>query len=298
MVVMKPFHILSCCALALLVAPTHGAIYSQYRADNVDNVLDGGGDGTVDDLQNTLNSPVNNLIVNSVSSSAYNFGSSWSVTGGNGGVGNANDINPFNGFGGQGTVELFIRTDLTTESGTGNDQLLFEAGAQGIGFSLGIVPNTSGADPMLRFFNNHLPSSYAISLAGLDDTDFIQVSAVINETLGGSSFVRLIARDASGTVVAGTGGFTGNNDIAGSDGMGAFSADGDGGGTSDSGGLTGGGPAFSGNFTGEIAAINIYNAAENDSTILDSYNAVVIPEPSAAMLGALSSLLLLIRRRP
>ena len=289
------FHTAQFATAALLAGAScaaHAGLVSSYRADNPDNSLNGSGDGTIDDLENVTTLGGDKLTVNAVTS-AYDFTSSWSALTGRGIGGNGGEVNPFHNFGGTGTIELFIKADLTTESGTGNDELIFEAGAQGIGFTLGIIPNTSGADPQLRFFNNHVEAF--LSLATLDGSDFIQIAAIIDESQGTSSSVILLARDASGTAVTSTTNMSGNNDIAGSDGIGVFSTDGNSG-LGDSGGINGGFGAFDATFKGEVAAFKFYNDAESLQTLQDSYDAV-IPEPGSLALLGLGGLLVARRRR-
>lgn len=268
-------------------------LVNAYSADNPAN-----SPTLVDDFLDTQDLGPNNLTTAAVTS-AYDFSNAWSQSNGGGIGGPSGEVNPFNGFGGTGTVELFIKTDLTAESLTGDDELVFEAGAQGIGFSLGIVPNTAGGDPLLRFFNNH--TEFTLSLATLDDSDFIQVAAAIDESQGATSYVRLTARDANGLTVAATNVFTGNGDIAGSDGLGVFNTDGSGFGQGDSGGTNNNAAiAFDGAFSGQITAFNFYDDAESDATLLASYQsnfAAVIPEPASLALLGLGGLLIAGRRR-
>jgi len=295
----RPLHLLAAFAAATgFAVSANAALVNSYSASNPSNgPLDGNGDGVIDDELDTVDLGANGLSISTITSGFKAFSNAWeplTTTSGIGGVGGA-EVNPFNGFGGEGTVELYIKTDLTSESATGDDELVFESGAQGIGFSLGIVPNTAGDDPLLRFFNNH--TDFTISLAGLDDTDFIQIAAIIDETAGASSFVTLVARDASGTATSGTNVFTGNGDIAGGDGLGVFNTDGSGSGLTDSGGTNNNASiAFDDPFSGQVAAFNFYDAAESEATLLGSYNAV-IPEPASLALLGLGGLLIAGRQK-
>lgn len=223
---------------------------------------------------------------------------------GRGGVGiENNSISDQNAFG-EGfdeiMVEVWLRADLDSLTTGGDEELVFESGGGARGFSITLRENGGNAQARLHFAGDS-SQVITIGLNPIDDSDFFQLTAIIDED-GSGDFIKLMARDTMGTVSMNTGAAGAieiGGSVSGSNASGVFAA-GNGNNTSTSLTTGGAGGPLDGDdvagFNGAIALINIYDMVD-ESAIAASYDAITATVPAPAALPAGLALIGLIAAR-
>jgi hypothetical protein len=165
-------------------------------------------------------------------------------------------------FGNDASVEVFFRP-----SDFDGLETLFESGGSGTGTGIGLTGSTLRAGVT--------NGSIDFDLASIGLAEFIQV--VLVKT---SSDATLYVNGSPVGSTAATGGFAGADRTGIADANSGIKA-----------------PTPNGPFTGEIAAVRLYDAPISAADVQASFNAVFIPEPTSALAGVAGLGLLGMRRR-